>query len=854
MEKEKNERFSVSGMSCAACSAHVEKAVKEVPGVKGVAVSLLTNSMEVSFDASCNQEDIVKAVRAAGYGASPLLQEANDETLAREKEFFTDRETPRLVKRLIVSFVLLIPLFYLSMGHAVGWPIGILGEDHLSYGLVAMLLSLAIMLVNGRFFVSGSKALWHRAPNMDTLVALGSSVAFLYSLVLYFEMAHFASLGDLARLASLSKSLSFETAGMVPALIAIGKTLESYAKGKTTSSLRGLIDLAPKKATLLDEGKETAVRSDSLKKGDLVLVRPGESFPADGTVDDGESAVDESSLSGESVPVEKSPGSPVFCATINQSGALRVRVEKVGADMTLSQIVKTVKEASLGKTKAMALADKVSGVFVPTIMAASLVVFVFWLIFGGDFVSSLGGYSDLLSYSLERGVSVLVVACPCALGLATPVAIMVGGGKGARSGILFKTASALEEAGKARFVVFDKTGTLTKGRMKVTDLVSYSSDNLLEFAASLESLSEHPLGKAIVDEAATKGLERKACSSFRAVSGSGAEGTIEGHRAYGGNYAFMEKAGIADEAARKEGERLSQGGKTALYFAKDGKIIGIVALRDVLRDDSVEAVRAFKGMGLTPILLSGDNRATAASIARDAGIGRFVAEADPIKKREAIAELQRSGKTIMVGDGINDAPSLTQADIGIAIGAGSDIAIDSADVVLVNSSLMDAYRAVNLSRIVFRIVKENLFWAFFYNIVMIPIAAGALSFAGVYKLRPWYGSAAMALSSLTVALNALRINLYRLGKTHKAVLGRKKEAGERAAPLGEAVVLRVEGMMCEHCAERVRSALMGVPGLSDVQVSLEKKEARFVSDPKAVKKAVSAVRKAGYRAEKEQSD
>jgi Cu2+-exporting ATPase len=687
---------------------------------------------------------------------------------------------------------------------------------------------------------------------MDTLVALGSSVAFLYSLVLYFEMAHFASLGEVSRLASLSKSLSFETAGMVPALIAIGKTLESYAKGKTTSSLKGLIDLAPKKATLLVKGKEMAVRADSLKKGDLVLVRPGESFPADGTVESGESAVDESSLSGESVPVEKSPGNPVFCATINQSGALRVRVERVGADMTLSQIVKTVEDASLGKTKAMALADKVSGVFVPTIMAASLVVFVFWLIFGGDFVSSLGGYSDLLSYSLERGVSVLVVACPCALGLATPVAIMVGSGKGARNGILFKTASALEEAGKAKFVVFDKTGTLTKGRMTVTDLVSFSSDDLLGFAASLEGSSEHPLGKAIVKEAEAKGIKKTACSSFKAVSGYGASGVIGGQSAYGGNYAFMERAGIVDAAAQKEGERLSKDGKTVLYFAKGDKIIGLVALRDVLRDDSAEAVRAFKELGMTPVLLSGDNRATAASIAKGSGIGRFIAEANPIRKREAIAELQRNGKTIMVGDGINDAPSLTQADIGIAIGAGSDIAIDSADVVLINSLLMDAYRAVSLSRITFRTIKENLFWAFFYNIVMIPIAAGALSFAGVYKLRPWYGSAAMALSSLTVVLNALRINLRKLGGTHKTVSDRKGKAGEKTvSPKGKAIVLRVEGMMCERCAERVRSALESVPGLSEVQVSLKGKEAHFVSDPKAVEKAVSAVEKAGYKAKKE---
>lgn len=854
MEKED---FILEGMSCAACASHINKAVSQIEGVKEADVSLLTNSMLVAFASPADESKIIQAVKKAGYGCRPFKKGGSSSSLSGQKELFEDKQTPKMVSRLIASFVLLIPLFYISMGYMLNWPLGFLKDDPLTYGLILMVLSASIMTINYSYYSSGLKAFLHKASNMDTLVALGSLAAFIYSTVLFFQMEHYGSLGDMDRVKSISMSLSFETAGMVPSFITIGKTLESFSKGKTTSALKGLLDLAPKKASLIKDGKEEEVLAETLKTDDVLRVRPGESFPSDGEVLEGQSEADESALSGEAKPVEKKKGDKVYCATINQSGALLIRVTRVGEDMALSQIISTVRQASLTKTKASILADRVSGVFVPSIMLVALLVFICWILFGRNFIAGLNDpYVNLVSYSLERGIAVLVVACPCALGLATPVAIAVGSGKGARNGILFKKAETLEKAYEARYVVLDKTGTLTKGHMSVTDVLSKEED-MLSYAASLEALSEHPIGKAIRSKALKEGAYIWPCSAFEAESGYGAKGQIKGKTIAIGNYAYMNSLGLHDEEFAKESERLSKEGKTCVYVAKENGIIGLIAIGDELKADSIQAVSYLKALGLEVIMLTGDNKETAEAVGREAGVDKIISEVNPIDKQKVIKKLQQTGKVIMVGDGINDAPSLTQSDVGMAIKKGSDIAVDSADVVLMNSSLMDVYKAISLSRCTYKVIRENLFWAFFYNIIMIPIAAGALSFTGIYKLKPWYGSLAMSISSLTVVLNALRLNLIDIGKKRRGLRRRKKIIVPDFEPLSqkkecpidnkeEEYEIKVEGMMCSRCVDRVRKAIQSVEGTNDISVSLKDKRASYKSASDKTKEVINAINKAGY--------
>ena len=848
-----NERYDITGMTCAACSAHVDKAVRKLDGVKEVNVNLLTNSMVVTYEDNVTPEIIEKAVSDAGYGAK--LSGGSHQEKKTDVPDFTDKTTPRLLKRLIVSLILLIPLIYIGMGYMVGWPLGELGHLPMVVGLIEMLLSLSIMIINKVFFVSGFKTLRHGSPNMDTLVSLGSGVAFIYSLVLYFMMA--AKVGgspDYEAIHHISMGLAFETAGMVPTLITIGKVLESYSKGKTTSAVKSLLDLSPKQATILKDGKEVLVNIDEVKLGDLFLVRPGENFPVDGEVIEGESSVDESALTGESMPVEKKKGDSVYSATSNQHGVLTCKATKVGSETTLRKIVTMVENASNTKTKISAIADKVSGIFVPTILGIALFVFLFWMILGGDFVRSLGDEAITpVGYAIERAVAVLVIACPCALGLATPVAIMVGNGKAAKNGILFKTASALEETGKMNFAVLDKTGTLTKGEPYVTAI--FGEKELLRVAYSLEKGSEHPLALAIRKKALEEGLESYEVSSFSALPGAGVTGVIDGVTYFGGNASLMQEKGLLTPEWKEKGESLSEEGKTPLFFASSKKILGIIAVSDVLKEDSKEAIEELLALGITPIMLTGDNKRVASYVAKELGITHFVSDVRPDGKLEVIKRLQALGKVMMVGDGINDAPALTQADIGVAIGAGSDIAIESADVVLMKSSLKDVAAAIRLSRHSLLSIKENLFWAFFYNLIMIPIAAGVFSGVGLAKMKPWYGAAAMALSSVTVVLNALRINLYkpyekRNGGKRKMVdipEGYLPENKQEKEGQTMTKTINVEGMMCEHCVAHVKKALEGIEGVSKADVSLAKNNAiltleKEVSD-ETIKKAVED---AGY--------
>ena len=857
---DKKVKFDVSGMTCAACCAHVQKAVSSLPGVKEADVSLLTNSMFVSFDDSVNEKDICEAVKKAGYGAKVSGITSN------KKETIRDEETPKLVQRLIVSLVLLIPLFYFSMGYmnpSWGWPLGAIGENPFYYGILAMCLSLVILLINHSFFVSGFRSLIHGGPNMDTLVSLGSGIAFIYGVVVLFLMSSVLGpeMGELGwkKVMTLSMGLTFETAGMVPTLITIGKTLESFSKGKTTNAIKSLLDLSPKEAHVLRNGKEETVLTENVLVGDIFLVRPGESIPVDGVVLEGESAVDESALSGESIPVDKKANDRVSGGTINKNGALQCKATQVGSQTTLQQIVKMVEDAAMSKAKISRIADKVSGIFVPTVLLFAFIVLLGWLLFGGDYVrGAFEGETSTLTYALERCVSVLVVACPCALGLATPVAIMVGSGKGAKHGILFKTASALEEAGKIDFVLLDKTGTLTKGTPVVTDIIPFeghSEDELLSLAYALESSSEHPLAKAIVQKGNEKGIIPQHVTSFKAISGAGVSGTIDDAVCLGGKIALFEDKFTLDSKIMETVANLSNQGKTPLLFGKGSDFCGIIAVSDSLKDDSKEAIKEFKDLGLIPVMLTGDNFRTASYVAKEAGIEFVKADLLPGDKLAFVESLKKIGCVAMIGDGINDAPSLTAADIGIAIGAGSDVAIDSADIVLMKGTLRDAAASFRLSRHTLLNIKENLFWAFFYNIIMIPIAAGAFSGLGLAKLKPWYGAAAMALSSVTVVCNALRINLFNIYKGHKrprkgkiriedveALLSTKKEG------MSMKKEIIISGMMCEHCAAHVKSALEGVAGVKNVNVILADKKAVVESDTNVEDSALNdAVTKAGYK-------
>ena len=823
------EQYTVTGMSCAACSARVEKAVKAVPGVTSCSVSLLTNSMGVEGTASASA--IVKAVQEAGYGASPKAAAA--ETPSAELDALADHETPRLKKRLIASLVFLAVLMYFSMGHMMwGWPLPHWFDgNHVAMGLVQLLLAGIVMVINQKFFISGFKGLLHRAPNMDTLVALGSSASFLWSTYALFAMARAQVDGNDALVMHYMMELYFESAAMILTLITVGKMLEARSKGKTTDALKSLMKLAPQTATLLQEGAEVTVPIAQVKKGDLFVVRPGENIPVDGLVLEGSSAVNESALTGESIPVDKAAGDKVSAATTNQSGFLKCEATRVGEDTTLAQIIRMVSDAAATKAPIAKIADTVSGFFVPAVISISVLTTLVWLLLGREF-----------GYALARGISVLVISCPCALGLATPVAIMVGNGLGARNGILFKTAASLEAAGRTQIVALDKTGTITSGEPRVTDILpaeGVSESELLTLAASLEQKSEHPLAKAVLAYAETETIACPDVTDFAALPGNGLSARLDGMEIYGGNAEFIAAKASVPAELQAEAARLAAEGKTPLFFGGAGRLMGVIAVADTLKEDSPRAIRELQNMGIRVVMLTGDNQRTADAIGRQAGVDEVIAGVLPDGKEAVIRRLQESGKVAMVGDGINDAPALTRADTGIAIGAGTDVAIDAADVVLMNSRLSDVPAAIRLSRATLRNIHENLFWAFIYNIIGIPLAAGVFIPFGL-TLNPMFGAAAMSLSSFCVVSNALRLNLFDL---HSTKHDRKpKSAALPAAPVQPAAAentaepvsapvvkednamkktLHVEGMMCGHCEARVKKALEALPAVDEAVVSHE---------------------------------
>ena len=823
------EQYTVTGMSCAACSARVEKAVKAVPGVTSCSVSLLTNSMGVEGTASASA--IVKAVQEAGYGASPKAAAA--ETSSAELDALADHETPRLKKRLIASLVFLAVLMYFSMGHMMwGWPLPHWFDgNHVAMGLVQLLLAGIVMVINQKFFISGFKGLLHRAPNMDTLVALGSSASFLWSTYALFAMTRAQVDGNSELVMHYMMEFYFESAAMILTLITVGKMLEARSKGKTTDALKSLMKLAPQTATLLREGAEVTVPIAQVKKGDLFVVRPGENIPVDGLVLEGSSAVNESALTGESIPVDKAAGDKVSAATTNQSGFLKCEATRVGEDTTLAQIIRMVSDAAATKAPIAKIADTVSGFFVPAVISISVLTTLVWLLLGREF-----------GYALARGISVLVISCPCALGLATPVAIMVGNGLGARNGILFKTAASLEAAGRTQIVALDKTGTITSGEPRVTDILpaeGVSESELLTLAASLEQKSEHPLAKAVLAYAETETIACPDVTDFAALPGNGLSARLDGMEIYGGNAEFIAAKASVPAELQAEAARLAAEGKTPLFFGGAGRLMGVIAVADTLKEDSPRAIRELQNMGIRVVMLTGDNQRTADAIGRQAGVDEVIAGVLPDGKEAVIRRLQESGKVAMVGDGINDAPALTRADTGIAIGAGTDVAIDAADVVLMNSRLSDVPAAIRLSRATLRNIHENLFWAFIYNIIGIPLAAGVFIPFGL-TLNPMFGAAAMSLSSFCVVSNALRLNLFDL---HSTKHDRKpKSAALPAAPVQPAAAentaepvsapvvkednamkktLHVEGMMCCHCEARVKKALEALPAVDEAVVSHE---------------------------------
>ena len=852
-----DEKYLITGMSCAACSARIDKAIRSLKGIKEVSVNLLTNSMVVSYDEKyLNSEKIIKAVTKAGYGASLVKQDNND--LPISKEELEDHETPRLLKRLIISFIILIPLFYLGMGFMLNWPLGELHNHLYILAIIEAILALTIMIINHKFFVSGFKAILHKSANMDTLVMLGSGVAFIYSCVITIMLISNTFQGvDTNKLHMLMMNVSFETAGMVPTLITIGKTLESYSKGKTTNAIKSLMDLSPKYAIILKEDKEINVLINEVKVGDIFIVKPGMSVPVDGEVISGISSVDESMLTGEPIPVDKEIGSIVKSATINQNGVLTCRAIRVGKDTTINKIIQSVEKAANSKAKISQIADRVSGIFVPVVILIALVVFTFWMIFGQDFITSHTDIeSSLLSYSIERAIAVLVVSCPCALGLATPVAIMVGSGKGAKNGILFKNAVAIEETGKIDYLVLDKTGTITKGKPTVTDVISYIDEaELLSIAYSLESNSTHPLAVAVNDYCNDKGVMQLEITEFCSVSGRGLSAKTQKNAIFAGNFVFLSEKSVQITDKLPLIDSLSAQGKTPLLFAKDDQLIGIIAVSDTVKDDSKEAIANIKKLGIIPIMLTGDNQLSAQYIADQVGIDYVVSGLLPEGKLEVIEKLKLNGKVMMVGDGINDAIALTSADIGMAIGQGSDVAVESGNIVLMKSTLIDAYAAIRLSQYVYLNIKENLFWAFFYNLIMIPIAAGVLSTIGVYKLMPWMGSAAMALSSVFVVLNALRINLfnpYKIINKKKKVIIPSELLNYNQCLIKEDLnmekTIKVEGMMCMHCVKHVEEALKSIKGVESVDVSLDNGTATIKSQKEIKDKLIEkAIEKAGYK-------
>ncbi len=806
-------QYIVTGMSCAACSARVEKAVSGVPGVSSCSVSLLTNSMGV--EGTAEPAAIIKAVTDAGYGAKEKKAgKSKSGRLEEQEDALRDLETLRLKKRLVSSIGFLLILMYFSMGHMMwGWPLPPFFEgNHVAMGLLQMLLTIVIMVINQKFFISGFKGLLHRAPNMDTLVALGSSAAFVYSTYALFAMTGAQVRGDMDGVMHYMEEFYFESAAMILTLITVGKMLEARSKGKTTDALKSLMKLAPKMATVLVDDKEMEVSIDAVKKGDIFLVRPGENIPVDGIVLEGTSAVNESALTGESIPVDKKAGDSVSAATLNQSGYLKCQASRVGEDTTLSQIIQMVSDAAATKAPIAKIADRVSGVFVPAVISVALITFLVWILAGKE-----------VGYALARAISVLVISCPCALGLATPVAIMVGNGMGAKHGIMFKTAVSLEQTGKTQIVALDKTGTITSGSPKVTDLIPEEGRNLedlLKFAYSLEIKSEHPLALAIKEYGQEHQLPKLEVSDFQALPGNGLSACYGEVLLYGGNYAFISSKVRVSEKLRKESETLAEGGKTPLFFAKNQELLGIIAVADVIKEDSPEAIRQLRNMGIRVVMLTGDNERTANAIGKEAGVDEVIAGVLPDGKEKVIRKLKKRGQVAMVGDGINDAPALTRADIGIAIGAGTDIAIDAADLVLMKSSLMDVPAAIRLSRATLRNIHENLFWAFFYNIIGIPLAAGLWIPIFGWTLNPMFGAAAMSLSSFCVVTNALRLNLfpmYDAGKDKKI-----KQVNENVQE-DEIMTktMKIEGMMCGHCEAAVKKALEALDGVESAKVSHE---------------------------------
>ena len=853
-------QYNVTGMSCAACSAHVEKAVSAVPGVTSCTVSLLTNSMSVEGNAS--PADVIAAVEAAGYGAS---EKGARREAAPDADELKDTETPKMVRRLIASVLFWLPLMYIMGWMIWKWPLPPFFEnDHLALMLFEMLDTIVVMVINQKFFVSGFKGLVHRAPNMDTLVAMGATAAFGYSTVMLFLMADSIVHGDMAQAMTYMDEMYFESAATILTLITIGKTLEAYSKGRTTDALKSLMKLAPKTATLVKNGVETEVSIDAVQQGDVFVVRPGENIPVDGVILEGHSAVNESALTGESIPVDKAEGDNVSAATINQSGFLRCRATRVGEDTTLSQIIQMVSDAAATKAPIAKIADKVSGVFVPTVLAIAVVTTIVWLLLGRD-----------IGYALARGISVLVISCPCSLGLATPVAIMVGNGMGAKNGVLFKTAASLEQAGKVDIVALDKTGTITSGEPKVTDTLpaaGTSEEELLRLALALEQKSEHPLARAILQLGDERQMKAEAVTAFEALPGNGVTAEQNGVQLCTGNLKFIETQTAVSDEARAQAEALAAQGKTPLFFCRDGKLAGIIAVADVIKPDSPQAVRELQNMGIRVVMLTGDNERTANAIGKQAGVDEVIAGGLPDGKESVIRSLMRQGRVAMVGDGINDAPALTRADTGIAIGAGTDVAIDAADVVLMKSRLSDVPAAIRLSRATLRDIHQNLFWAFFYNSIGIPLAAGVFVPLGL-TLNPMFGAAAMSLSSVCVVCNALRLNLFNMHNAKKdkkikhkprtdlpqdaaprntACAGQcpARPAADASAFAGNSVqkTMKIEGMMCAHCERTIQKALEALPGVEQATADAKNGTAVIIMLPDTSEEALSkAVEDAGYQ-------
>ena len=809
------EQYNVTGMSCAACSARVEKAVGKVPGVTSCSVSLLTNSMGVEGSASA--AEVIAAVEEAGYGASRKgAEKAASASAANPEEALADHETPLLKRRLWSSLLFLAVLMYFSMGHMMwNWPVpAFLQGNHVAMGLLQLLLTVAVMVINQKFFISGFKSLWHRAPNMDTLVALGATAAFVYSTYALFAMTDAQVRGDMGAVMDYMMEFYFESAAMILTLITVGKMLEARSKGKTTDALKSLMKLAPKTAVLEREGQEVTVPIEQVQKDDVFLVRPGENIPVDGVVVEGTSAVNESALTGESIPVDKAPGDGVSAATVNQSGFLKCRATRVGEDTTLSQIIQMVSDAAATKAPIAKIADKVSGVFVPAVIGVALVTTAVWLLLG-----------QAIGFALARGISVLVISCPCALGLATPVAIMVGNGMGAKNGILFKTAASLEAAGRTEIVALDKTGTITRGEPRVTDILPEEGlcdgeQQLLRLACALERKSEHPLARAILQKAEDEQVPLEEVTDFQVLPGNGLTGKWKGAALSGGNYGFISTRAAVSRETQAKAEALSAQGKTPMFFSRDGMLLGVIAVADVIKEDSPQAVRELQNMGIRVVMLTGDNPRTAEAISKQAGVDEVIAGVLPDGKESVIRRLKEQGKVAMVGDGINDAPALTRADTGVAIGAGADVAIDAADVVLMKSRLSDVPAAIRLSRATLRNIHQNLFWAFFYNTIGIPLAAGLFIPFGL-TLNPMFGAAAMSLSSFCVVSNALRLNLFDLrdAKKDKPIQARHAKHSEEVTTMEK--TMKIEGMMCGHCEARVKKALEALPEVSAANVSHE---------------------------------